>query len=193
VKFLIHKNILSQLRKIFVLVFIILYAFTSFSQNLYIVSKSTVKFTSDAPLEVIEANSEEMKGLLNISDGSFAFRIAMNSFQGFISELQEAHFNENYVESDKYPTASFSGKIIEKTNFSSPGLYKVKGTGKFFCHGVEKDKTIAVTLTFEKDKIKVNGEFSILLEDYRIKRPAVVYKKIAKEIFIEINAELIPK
>jgi len=164
-----------------------------FSQDLYLVSKGSVEFTSDAPLELIKASSTQVNGLLKISDRSFAFRIPMKSFEGFNSALQKTHFNENYIESAKYPNTTFEGKIIEEINFNSSGEFTVRGKGKFTCHGIEQERIIKCKLVSSSGKIRITSEFTVLLDDHNIKIPSVVSQKIAQEIKVIIDIELVPK
>ena len=78
--------------------------------QLYQTTSGKISFRSDAPLEIIRASSSEMIGLIDITKENFSFKIQVHSFQGFNSPLQKEHFNENYMESDKYPEASFQRK-----------------------------------------------------------------------------------
>lgn len=73
--------------------------------NLFSATSGTISFQSDAPFELIKARSKEVKGLLDITKKTFAFKVRMESFEGFNSPLQREHFNENYMESNKYPNA----------------------------------------------------------------------------------------
>ncbi len=91
------------------------------AQEFYRVEDGTIYFKSDAPLELIEATSNKMRGLINPKDNSFAFAVKINTFQGFNSPLQREHFNENYMESKRYPEATFSGRIIENVSLTQPG------------------------------------------------------------------------
>jgi hypothetical protein len=179
------------MRTKFLLIFLIL-PLTLFSQ-LYQTKAGTVKFISDAPLELIKAQSSKLTGLLKISDRSFAFAISMNSFEGFNSALQKTHFNENYVESVKYPMATFDGKIIEDVDLSIPGEYDIRGKGKFVVHGVEQIRIIKCHISVKKDKIQINSKFSVLLADHNIKIPSVVSKKITEEIAVELDVSMGPK
>jgi len=117
----------------------------------------------------------------------------MRSFNGFAKPLQKDHFNENYIESDKYPNANFEGKIIEDIDFSKDGTYNVRAKGKFSVHGVEVSKTIKCKMTIKGKEIKVTSKFSVLLEDHGIRIPSVVNQKIAEEITITINSSLSPR
>ena len=94
--------------------------------------------------------------------------------------MQE-HFNENYVESDKYPKATFKGDILDFGEISdTKSVRKVKG--KLTIHGVTNEVTIDANFTKTKDAILVDGNFMVALDDYNIKIPAVVAKNIAKNI-----------
>jgi hypothetical protein len=181
------------MRKFFVFV-VSVFLFTNiFAQDLYVVSKGSADFTSDAPLELIEASSEQVTGLLKITDRSFAFRVAMKSFNGFNSSLQQTHFNENYMESAKYPHTIFEGKIIEELDFNKPGIYHVRGKGSFTSHGIKQERIIKCKLNVTPGNIKVSSEFTVLLDDHNIKIPTVVSQKIAEEILVIVNIELVPK
>jgi len=166
---------------------------TSVAQDMYVVSKAIVDFTSDAPFEMIEAESNKLTGILKISNRSFVFRVPIKSFEGFNSSLQKTHFNENYMESAKFPYAVFEGEIIEEINFNYPGTYTIRGKGSLTTHGVKQDRIINCDLVISTNKIKVNSKFTVLLEDHNIKIPSVLGQKIAKEIIIDIEIELILK
>jgi len=166
---------------------------TSLAQDIYVVSKANVNFTSDAPLEMIEAESNKLTGILKISDRSFVFRVPIKSFEGFNSSLQRTHFNENYMESTKFPHTVFEGKIIEEIDFSTPGTYNIRAKGSFTSHGIKQERIIKCKLIIAPNKITVSSKFTVLLEDHNIKIPTVVSQKIAEEILINIELELVPK
>jgi polyisoprenoid-binding protein YceI len=160
---------------------------------LYSVSSGNVKFTSDAPLELIQASTDNINGLVRSEDRSFAFRVDMKSFRGFNSDLQRTHFNENYLETGKYPYTTFEGKIIEEISFFQPGSHEVRGKGKFTCHGISQERIIKCKLDISPDKLTVNTDFSVFLTDHDIKVPSVVRQKIAEEIFVDVEIELTPR
>lgn len=163
------------------------------AQDLFKVSESSIEFTSDAPMELIEAKSEDLDGLLKPDDQTFAFRVMMTSFDGFNSALQRTHFNENYMESDKFPYAVFEGKIKEEIELLENGSHTINAEGKLNCHGVEKQRTIACELSIKDNEIIVKSDFSVMLEDHDITIPKVVGQKIAEEIFVTINLTMVPK
>lgn len=163
------------------------------AQNVYSVNNGSVKFSSDAPLELIEAENNSMQGALKISDRSFLFRSPMKSFDGFNSSLQKTHFNTNYLETSKFPYTQYEGKIIEDVDFSTPGTYMVRGKGRFVCHGVEQERIIKCKLIVGANSIKITSEFTVLLDDHDIKIPSVMNNKIAEEITVNLDLELSPK
>lgn len=163
---------------------------TSLSQavNKWLLKQGTISFKSEAPLELIQAKSSELKGLIIIADNSYAFTVNNSSFKGFNSSLQEEHFNENYMESNKFPRSTFKGKIVDPVDFSKDGKYEVRAKGKLQIHGIEKDRIIKSVIEVKGNTMTVVSKFSVLLEDYDITIPKVVHQKIAEEINIEVNA-----
>jgi YceI-like domain len=179
------------MRKIIFTIFYFYFTLTISAQNIFIGSGGTIEFTSDAPLELIEASSESLAGAINIEDRSFLFNIPMNTFEGFNSKLQQTHFNENYIESHKFPKATFEGKIIEEIDFSKPGTYDVRGKGLFSIHGIEDNRIIRCKMTVKPNLIEIKSSFTVFIEDHDISIPSVVNQKIAEEI--EVNIEIIVK
>ncbi|MBY0427565.1 MAG: YceI family protein, partial [Cytophagales bacterium] len=117
-----------------------------FAQKRYMLEKAEISFVSNADLEVIKASSKSVKGILDTLNKQFAFSIPVKSFNGFNSALQQEHFNENYMESEKFPSASFSGKIIEQLDFSRSGSYEVRAKGELDIHGQKQIRIIKIKL-----------------------------------------------
>lgn len=157
----------------------------------YVGKNGKVKFTSDAPLELIEAASNKLSGVLDPQNNQFAFQIKINTFEGFNSDLQKGHFNENYMESSKFPKATFTGKLIEQIDLEKDGRYQVRAKGKLNIHGVEQVRIIKVTLTVANGKINARSKFTVPLTDHDITVPKIVYQKIATEIDVSINIDLV--
>lgn len=172
------------------LLFILFFSSLGDAQVMYITSNGKVNFTSDAPLEMIKASSSTLAGAVKSSDRSFAFSVQVKSFEGFNSSLQRTHFNENYLESDKYPKITFEGKIIEDINLNLDGKYNVRGKGKFSVHGVTQERIIPCKLLVENGKLSISSSFTVFLDDHNIKIPAVVNQKIAEEIMVTINIDM---
>ncbi|MGK7392114.1 MAG: YceI family protein [Candidatus Cyclobacteriaceae bacterium M2_1C_046] len=157
-------------------------------QGIYSIEKGKVFFKSDAPLELIESNSEELRGLIDFEKSDFAFSIPVSSFQGFNSALQKEHFNENYLETDKYPRATFKGKIIEDIDPDKEGKYTIRAKGILSIHGVEQERIIRADVQVKGGEIQITSDFTVLLREHDITIPKIVYQKIAEEIFVRITA-----
>lgn len=157
---------------------------------LFTLSGGVIHFISEAPLELIEAKSSDLNGIIASENQTFAFSVSLNTFSGFNSQLQEEHFNENYLESEKYPKATFTGGIIDDVDLFTPGINVVRAKGKFNIHGVEHVQMMEILIKVENEKLEIETEFEILLEDYKIKIPRIVNKKIAESIHVRINGTL---
>jgi len=152
--------------------------------------KGQVAFTSDAPLELIKAATDKVQSVIDSDKQTFAFAITIASFQGFNNPLQREHFNENYMESDAYPKATFSGKIIERVNFGANGTHKVRAKGTLNIHGVETERIIEAQLEVKGERLFIKSTFDVPLADHNIKIPKIVNQKIATEIHVVVEAEL---
>ena len=146
-----------------------------------------VSFLSEAPLELIKASSDKLKGAIDKSRNTFAFAVDIHSFTGFNSELQREHFHENYMQTEKLPMASYSGKFIDQVDFNTNGTYVVRAKGMLLLHGVQKERIIKGVVVVNNNTVDVDAVFTVKLEDHDIKVPKIVYEKIAEEIRIEIS------
>lgn len=156
----------------------------------YYTNNGNVFFKSEAQQEFIKASSDLLRGLFDPEKNTFVFKVIIRTFEGFNSELQREHFNEKYLESEKFPEAIFLGKIIENVNLREPGQYQVRAKGKLMIHGIEQERIIKCDVRTENNLLKVTSKFNITLADHNIKIPKVVHEKIANEITVEINIEL---
>ncbi|NND31126.1 MAG: YceI family protein [Saprospiraceae bacterium] len=145
-----------------------------------------VQFISDAPLEMIKARSVALRGVIDVSENTFAFAIDMKSFSGFNSDLQKTHFNENYVESRKFPRATFSGKIIEKIDWEQEALLEVRAKGMLEIHGIKQERIIPGKIEIFSDRVIIQSEFSVPLKDHDISIPKIVAQKISEKINVSI-------
>ncbi len=155
----------------------------------FITQQGKVSFVSNAPLEVIRASSDKLQGAINADNRSFVFKVAITSFKGFNSALQRTHFNENYMESDRFPEATFKGRIIEQVNLTEPGNYDIRAKGKLTIHGVEQERIIKASVKSDGTKLKVSADFNVPLADHDITIPKIVYQKIASDIEVKIEAD----
>lgn len=161
------------------------------AQKKYTTRNAKIDFTSEAQLELIKAASSNVKGLIDPATNQFAFTIDVNSFQGFNSSLQREHFNEKYMESEKYPMATFSGKIIEQIDFLSDGSYDVRAKGDLNIHGVKQTRIIKGKISIKNGTLKINATFDVPLSDHNITIPTVVSQKIATQIKVQFDASMV--
>ena len=107
--------------------------------------------------------------------------------------MQQKHFNENYLESDKYPQATFEGKIIEDVDLHRDGFYSIRAKGDLSIHGVVQERIIKCNLTIKNGMVNVKSNFIVLLADHNIAIPKVVNEKLASEIKVEVKTDLLEK
>ncbi|MEO8085265.1 MAG: YceI family protein [Bacteroidota bacterium] len=153
-------------------------------------NSGTISFRSDAALEVIKAESHTLMGRIEEGKRTFAFEVLIRSFEGFNSGLQQIHFNENYLETDKFPDATFYGKIIEPIDFSKNGKTTIRAKGLLKIHGIEQERIIKSEVTIFENKIHLESNFTVQLADHGIRIPRVVHEKVATEIKVNVKADL---
>jgi len=158
--------------------------------GLYRSDEGIVQFTSEAPLELIKASSTDLRGVIDPVENTFAFSIDIKSFEGFNSDLQRTHFNENYLESLKFPRATFSGKVIEKINWDGEGEFDLRAKGLLNVHGIEQERIISSSVQLFPDRAFIRAEFDIRLKDHDIDIPKIVAQKISEEIKVTIEITL---
>lgn len=179
------------MKKILLFLLAVAYLLPAKSQDVYISTNSTVSFFSETPVENIDATSNQVVGALNVSTKTVFFKAKMTTFT-FKKALMQEHFNENYVESEKYPNATFNGAVNENVDLRKEGTYAVTVTGKFNLHGIEKERTIPGTITVKGETIAVSCEFDVKLSDHEIKIPTVVVKNIAEVVKVKVQANMLP-
>ncbi len=164
-----------------------------FSQDKYFTRNANISFFSSTPVEDIKADNYSATAILDTKSGAIEFSILMKSFN-FKKALMQEHFNENYVESSKFPKSVFKGSVenIDAIDFSKDGEYSVTVSGDITLHGVTKKLTTPGKITVTGDKVISNAVFNLKPEDFEIEIPAVVRDKIANEIEVTVSAELEP-
>jgi len=165
----------------------------SFGQGKFYTKTGKISFISKAPLEEIEGKNKTVTAVVDSKTGAMQFAVQMKGFE-FEKQLMQQHFNENYVESDKYPKAEFKGTISNNStiNYSKDGTYPAKVKGKLTIHGVTKDVETTGALKIDGGKIDANSTFNVLISDYNIKIPAVVKDKVSNTIKITVDCDLEP-
>ena len=162
----------------------------SYGQNLT-TTKANVRFFSSTPIEDIKAASDNGIAVLVSKTGAVAFQVPIKSFE-FAKGLMQEHFNENYLESNKYPYAKFTGKINQPLDLTKNGDFNVTATGKLLIHGISQQRTIPGKIIVNNGKVQLLAAFDVACEDHKIKIPKLVMTKIAEVIKVNIDATLNP-
>lgn len=157
----------------------------------YMTKTGHIKFYSEAPAEKIEAHNRQVNCALDASSGNIVFKILIKSFE-FEKALMQEHFNENYLESDKYPNATFTGKVdnLNEIDFSKDGEYKTHTSGTMTIHGVSKEVKIDGVFTIKGNALSGKSVFMIAVKDYNIKIPNTVVNNIAEEVQVTVDLSL---
>lgn len=181
-------SVMSYLRLYFIAV-LIMCPLLCMAQDLrYQLSNGYVHFVSDAPLERIEAESESLKGVIDVATREFAFTIPVRTFQGFNSPLQQEHFHENYMETDRNPNGQFTGRIVEEIDLTAPGIYQVRAKGTLRIHGIATERIIPATIEVKEGEMTLSALFDVPLSDHDISIPRIVRQKIAEDIAVTVEA-----
>jgi len=163
-----------------------------FSQIFTAKSGSTIiSFFSSAPLEDIEAQNKIASVIYKATTNEVQMRISIQTFK-FKNALMEEHFNENYMESSKYPNAEFRGKINESFDQTKEQENKVTVTGILDMHGVKKEVTMNGTITKIGNEFKIESKFQVKVADYNIKVPSMYVKNIAEVVDVSFSSVLEP-
>jgi YceI-like domain len=175
-------------KKIVLLIVIIACITGKVNAQVYYTKNGSISFFSKTSLEDISADNNQVISVLNIETGVLEFSVLNNAFQFPKAKMQE-DFNDNYIESNKYPKSTFKGSITDISSINSlkDGSYKVNVKGDLMMHGVSKNIMTPATITIKDGKISATSSFKILIKDYSIKIPSIVTKKIAESIEIRVN------
>lgn len=174
------------MRRLFLVVILILVKYHALYPQRYVADKGMVDFYSQATLEDIKAENRKVQSLFNASTGEIAFRIGIRDFQ-FQKKLMQEHFNEKYMESDKYPDGTFAG-ILDGFSSGATGWQYVTARGDLKIHGVVRKVEIPGTVRIvDDDNIQMRSEFIVKLEDYGVAIPQILWQNIAEQVKVTIE------
>jgi hypothetical protein len=160
--------------------------------QLYLTRNGFIGFYSQTTLEDIRGENNQVYAIVDIGKKELAFSSLVKGFI-FPKALMQEHFNENYMESDKYPKASFSGSFSGNVDVKKDGIYPVKVKGRFFLHNTTQDVEIPATMEVKEGRLLGVAQFRIRPEDYHIDIPSIVRDKIAKELAVSVKVDCSPK
>ena len=160
-------------------------------QDIYVCKNAVVSLYSKAPIEDIDARSDKGTSVFNATTGELAFSVPIRSFK-FDKAMMQEHFNENYLESDKYPQATFKGRLTEKPDVTKDGIYPVMVSGVFEVHGVKQSRSIPGKISVNNGAISMSSEFMVACKDHKIDIPTLVFQHIAETIRVQVSANYTP-
>ena len=158
----------------------------SYSQEIYKATSGEISFFSETPIEDIDATNKLVKALISTTKNEVVFITTIIGFH-FKKPLMEEHFNENYMESDKYKTALFKGNMEGDVDYTKDGEYVVKAKGILNIHGVDREREIDGKIMIKDGEITLLVEFNIKLADHNIEVPKLIMTKIAETVNVKMN------
>ena len=175
--------------------FFFLFTGLGFSANAqkYMTKNGYVGFFSHTAMEDIKGDNNQAAGVLDVATGEMVFQLLIKSFH-FEKALMEEHFNENYMESEKYPKSTFRGRItnLASVDFSKPGKYDVTVEGDLNIHNVTNKISVKGAIEVVTGGINASSKFNIVPEDYKINIPGVVRDNIAKNLEVNVTMKYTP-
>ena len=164
---------------------------SSTAQERYYTKSGEIRFSSESSLEKIEAINRNVTCVLDTRTGLLQLMVLMKGFE-FKKALMQEHFNENYVESDKYPKSEFKGQVLNsgEIKYNKDGSYELKIRGLLSMHGVTKEVETIGKITVSGEKIESSAAFNILLSDFKIKIPTLVKENVSNKVTITVSCLL---
>ena len=161
--------------------FILLSGFQTQAQKLLKSSRGEISFYSDTPLEAITASNKKVFAVLNLEKKELAVKFNIKDFE-FPNRLMQTHFNESYLESDKFPSASFSGKFEDDFFLSNDGIQEIHISGYLTVHGVKVFRKLKISLVSLDNHFHFSCNFFINYADHKIEVPNLVFARISDQI-----------
>lgn len=179
------------MKKITLCLFAIIWMYSA-SAQIYLTRTATVSFFSKTPMEDIKAVNNQVYAAIDAGNKSVAFSLLLKGFS-FRKEMMEEHFNEDYVESEKFPKATFTGSYTGNVDVTKPGSYTVTVKGKLSLHNTTREVEMPAEIKVNSEHLTGTCSFKVNPGDYNIQIPALVSDKIAKEITVSVLADCILK
>ena len=163
------------------------------AQDKFFTKSGKIEFSSKAPMEDIEAHNRSVTTVLDTKTGNLQLSLQMKGFE-FAKALMQEHFNEDFVESDKYPKAEFRGSIVNNSdvNYMRDGDYPIKVKGALTLHGVTREVESDGRIMVKEGKLLSTSDFAVQIGDYNISIPSLVREKVSKTVTIKVDCVLIP-
>ncbi|MGB3468795.1 MAG: YceI family protein [Cyclobacteriaceae bacterium] len=152
----------------------------------YQLTEGSIHFFSSAPMEDIEAINKSPQSVIDLSTGEMAYSVKIKNFK-FEKSLMEEHFNENYLESEKFPKSTFTGKFTVWNK--QKGKQEVTVAGTMTIHGIAQEVSVKGTIDYNGDEAKIYAKFPIALADYKVKIPKALFYNIAESVEVTVDLQ----
>jgi polyisoprenoid-binding protein YceI len=163
------------------------------AQVTHTTNKVHVSFFANAPVADVDAHNDRAKVAFNTSTGELTVNVDMTSLQ-FKNRKMGRDARKNYIEIDKFPQASFVGKITGKVDYDKSGSYPVTATGKLKIHGTEREVNEKGTVSVQKGRINIRSQFNVALKEHNIETPKILGQEMTEDkVMVKIEATLLPK
>ncbi len=175
--------------RISITILFVVASFLGMAQNRFFTKNASISFYSKTSVENIEAINKKALVVIDMAANKIEFYVLIKGFE-FEKALMQEHFNEDYLESDKYPKAIFKGSFDEPVpniNITENKTIPLKVSGSLTLHGITKTINTVAVIQVKNNVISASSNFKILLSDYNIKVPGIVGNNISKEIVIKVN------
>ena len=174
--------------KKFCLLFFLLLSVWLTQAQVFATRNGFIGFYSKTPLEDIKAENKQVYAVIDAGKKKLSFQLLVKGFS-FPKKMMQDHFNEDYIESDKYPKAHFTGIYRGEVDVTKNGLYKVQVEGELTLHGVTKTINIPAVIEVNGDKLAGRSDFKLTPTDFNIRIPSLVREKIAQQIEVHVSAD----
>lgn len=148
------------------------------------VDHGEIEFYTETVLSDIEAFTEKFDAILDIKTGAFEVTISIESFE-FEYELMQEHFNEDYLESEKFPHATFKGKILQNISNITEEM-EVDASGEMTIHGITKVIKINANVSKIDAFTVVKCKIPVIFKDYNVDEPSILKKSVAKDVIVKV-------
>ena len=157
------------------------------AQTRYLTKAGHVSFFSATPIEDIDARNQQVAAVLDLGTGQLAFSLPVKGFV-FKRTLMQEHFNESYLESDKYPKATFTGRFtgLDAATLALPGPHAVQVAG------VTRRIQVPASLELKAGQLVAAATFIVASADYGIEIPLLVRDNIAKTVTVRVDLTCAP-
>ncbi|MCH5719696.1 YceI family protein [Niabella hibiscisoli] len=179
------------MKKLLTLCSVVLITVFQVSAQKYFTKNGIISFSAGTALEDIDAINKSATSVIDAATGKIELAVLIKGFE-FKRDLMQEHFNENYMESSKYPKAVFKGSIAETINFNKPGVYNATVKGIMEIHGVKKETIAKGTIKVSAQSVQVISVFNLNTNDFKITIPGVVRDKISPLVKVSVNCNYTP-